>query len=122
MRGVEVEVDPDAGVLERRVDGLDHADDLEAQLIALDGDLRRLSTTVQSPFLSPGSLIESLQRVCDAFATRTGILPETEFSADLTDLSESQEIALLAKAGMPPLAHEALYFAFHKKSCAAQYG
>ena len=75
---------------------LGRLDDLEAQLLALDGDLRRLSTSVQSPFLSPGSLLESLQRVTDAFATRTGILPETEFSADLTGLSESQEIALLA--------------------------
>lgn len=85
-----LEGDPDQGR------ALGRLDDLEAQLIALDGDLRRLSTTVQSPFLSPGSLIESLQRVCGAFATRTGILPETDFSADLTDLSESQEIALLA--------------------------
>ncbi|HEX3979416.1 MAG TPA: ATP-binding protein [Solirubrobacteraceae bacterium] len=75
---------------------LGRLDDLEAQLLALDGDLRRLSTSVQSPFLSPGSLLESLQRVAAAFAQRTGILPETEFSADLTQLSESQEIALLA--------------------------
>jgi signal transduction histidine kinase len=75
---------------------LGRLDDLEAQLLALDGDLRRLSTSVQSPFLSPGSLLESLQRVAAAFATRTGILPQTEFSADLTQLSESQQIALLA--------------------------
>lgn len=75
---------------------LGRLDDLEAQLLALDGDLRRLSTSVQSPFLSPGSLLASLQRVADAFAKRTGIHPETEFSADLTGLSESQEIALLA--------------------------
>ena len=75
---------------------LGRLDDLEAQLLALDGDLRRLSTSVQSPFLSPGSLLESLQRVAAAFAQRTGILPETDFSADLTQLSESQEIALLA--------------------------
>ncbi len=75
---------------------LGRLDDFEAQLLALDGDLRRLSTSVQSPFLSPGSLIESLHRVADAFAKRTGILPETEFSADLSQLSESQQIALLA--------------------------
>jgi len=64
--------------------------------ITATGDLRRLSTSVQSPFLSPGSLLESLQRVADAFAKRTGILPETNVSADLSGLSESQEIALLA--------------------------
>ena len=75
---------------------LGRLDDLEAQLLALDGDLRRLSTSVQSPFLSPGSLLESLQRVAGAFAKRTGILPETDVSADLSGLSESQEIALLA--------------------------
>jgi signal transduction histidine kinase len=79
---------------ERRA--LGRLDDFEAQLMALDGDLRRLSTSVQSPFLSPGSLLESLQRVADAFAKRTGILPQTDFSADLTELSESQQIALLA--------------------------
>jgi signal transduction histidine kinase len=88
--GPLLEGDPD------QTRALGRLDDLEAQLLALDGDLRRLSTSVQSPFLSPGSLLESLQRVADAFAKRTGILPETEFSADLTELSESQEIALLA--------------------------
>jgi signal transduction histidine kinase len=75
---------------------LGRLDDIEAQLLALDGDLRRLSTSVQSPFLSPGSLLDSLQRVAEAFAKRTGILPRTDFSADLSGLSESQEIALLA--------------------------
>ena len=79
-----------------QVRALGRLDDFEAQLVALDGDLRRLSTSVQSPFLSPGSLLESLQRVTDAFAKRTGILPETDFGADLNGLSESQEIALLA--------------------------
>jgi signal transduction histidine kinase len=82
--------DPDQGR------ALGRLDDLEAQLLALDEDLRRLSTSVQSPFLSPGSLLESLHRVADAFAKRTGVVPETDFSADLTGLSESQEIALLA--------------------------
>jgi signal transduction histidine kinase len=75
---------------------LGRLDDFEAQLLALDGDLRRLSTSVQSPFVSPGSLVDSLQHVADAFAKRTGIAPETDFSADLSGLSESQEIALLA--------------------------
>ncbi|HYZ80465.1 MAG TPA: ATP-binding protein, partial [Solirubrobacteraceae bacterium] len=75
---------------------LGRLDDLEAQLLALDSDLRRLSSAVQSPFLAPDSLLESLQRVINAFANRTGILPETDFSADLTQLSDSQQIALLA--------------------------
>jgi two-component system, NarL family, sensor histidine kinase UhpB len=75
---------------------LGRLDDLEAQLLALDRDLRRLSTSVLSPFLTPDSLLESLQRVTDAFARRTGIQPETDFSADLAQLSDSQQIALLA--------------------------
>jgi signal transduction histidine kinase len=75
---------------------LGRLDDLEAQLLVLDGDLRRLSTSVQSPFLARDSLVASLERVTDAFATRTGILPETDLSADLTQLSDSQQIALLA--------------------------
>jgi signal transduction histidine kinase len=75
---------------------LGRLDDLEAQLVALDGDLRRLSTLVQSPFLAPHSLLESLRHVTDAFAKRTGIVPETDFSADLSQLSDSQQIALLA--------------------------
>jgi signal transduction histidine kinase len=75
---------------------LGRLDDLEAQLVALDGDLSRLSTSVQSPFLAPDSLPASLQRVTDAFAERAGIVPETDFSADLTQLSNSQQIALLA--------------------------
>jgi signal transduction histidine kinase len=75
---------------------LGRLDDFEAQLVALDGDLRRLSTSVQSPFVSPGSLVDSLHHVAAAFAKRTGVVPATEFSADLSGLSESQEIALLA--------------------------
>lgn len=75
---------------------LGRLDDLEARLLALDGDLRRLSTSAQSPFLTPDPLLAALQRVTDAFAKRTGILPETDFSADVTQLSDSQQIALLA--------------------------
>ncbi len=75
---------------------LGRLDDLEAQLVALDVDLRRLSSSVLSPFLAPGSLPEGLAQVADAFAQRTGIVPRTELSGDLEQLSESQHIALLA--------------------------
>ena len=37
-----------------------------------------------------------MQRVTDAFAKRTGILPETDYRGDLAQLSDSQQIALLA--------------------------
>lgn len=75
---------------------LGRLDDLEAQLIALDDDLRRLSTSVQSPFLTAGSLPEALQQLTDVFAQRTGIIPETEFRGDLTQLNGSRQIALLS--------------------------
>ncbi|HEX4011706.1 MAG TPA: ATP-binding protein [Solirubrobacteraceae bacterium] len=75
---------------------LGRLDDLEAQLVALDGDLRRLSSTVQSPFLAPGTVQEAVGQVAEAFARRTGITPRTEFRGALEPLSESQQIALLA--------------------------
>jgi signal transduction histidine kinase len=75
---------------------LGRLDDFEAQLVALDGDLRRISTSVQSPFVHPGSIPERLRQITDAFAARSGVEPQTRFEGDLTKLSESQQIALLA--------------------------
>jgi signal transduction histidine kinase len=75
---------------------LGRLDDLEAQLVALDGDLRRLSTAVQSPLMIPGSLPEAVRAVTDAFATRTAVVPEVRFSGQLDDLTDSQQIALLS--------------------------
>ena len=71
-------------------------DDLAAELVALDGDLRRLASTVQSPFLPLGSLPESLRDLTDAFSVRTGIEPDTRLRGDFSALSESQQITLLA--------------------------
>lgn len=82
--------DPD----EARV--LGRLDDLEAQLVALDGDLRRLSRTVQSPFLAAGSLQDALAVMAEMFAQRTGVEPRTECRGDLTQLTDSQQIAILA--------------------------
>jgi signal transduction histidine kinase len=71
-------------------------DDLAAELVALDGDLRRLASAVQSPFLPLGSLPESLRELTDAFSVRTGIEPDTQLRGDFSVLSESQQITLLA--------------------------
>jgi signal transduction histidine kinase len=71
-------------------------DDLEARLVALDGDLRRLSASAESPFLQPAALPDALTGVAEAFATRTGIAPTLEMSGDLTHLTDSQHITLLA--------------------------
>jgi signal transduction histidine kinase len=75
---------------------LGRLDDLDAQLVALDGDLRRLSTSVQSPFLQPGSLPDVLKQITDAFAGRTGVEPQIKLSGDLERLTDSQQITLLA--------------------------
>ena len=71
-------------------------DDLAAQLVALDGDLRRLSSSVQSPFLPPGTLNDALHELTDAFAARTGVQPQSELNGDFSHLTESQQITLLA--------------------------
>jgi signal transduction histidine kinase len=71
-------------------------DDLEAQVVALDDGLRRLSTSAQSPVVVSGSLQQSLQQLIDAFAQRTGITPETDFRGDLTQLNDSRQIALVS--------------------------
>jgi signal transduction histidine kinase len=82
--------DPNADRLLGRVD------DFEAQLVALDGDLRRIATSVESPFVHPGTLPERLRQITDAFAGRSGFNPQTRLEGDLTKLSESQQIALLS--------------------------
>jgi signal transduction histidine kinase len=79
---------------EHRVSG--RLDDLEAQLVALDGDLRRLSSSVQSPLLVPGSLVDALAQLTASFAAGTGIVPETSFENPAAPLTDSQQIALLA--------------------------
>jgi signal transduction histidine kinase len=75
---------------------LGRLDDLEAQLVALDDDLRQLATTVQSPFLAPDSLSEGLRQLTETFARRTGVIPRTNLRGSLTSLTDSQQIALLS--------------------------
>jgi signal transduction histidine kinase len=75
---------------------LGRLDDLEAQLVALDSELRHISTSMQSPFLPAGTLPDALQDITEAFATRSGVQPEVKLSGDLTALTDSQQITLLA--------------------------
>jgi signal transduction histidine kinase len=90
------------GQLKSAMDGHRHRDqllgrleDLQARLVALDGDLRRISVSVQSPFLQAEPLPDALAQLVDDFASRTGIQPETQLRGDLSDLTDSQQIALL---------------------------
>lgn len=75
---------------------LGRLDDLEAQLVALDSELRHISTSMQSPFLPAGTLADALQDITEAFTSRTGVEPEVELRGDLTGLTDSQQITLLA--------------------------
>ena len=75
---------------------LGRLDDLEAQVVALDGGLRQLSSTAQSPFLDPGSFPDALGQVIAAFSQRTAIVADTELNGDFGALSESQQITLLS--------------------------
>jgi signal transduction histidine kinase len=74
---------------------LSRIDDLEARLIALDGDLRRISVSAESPFLHGDSLQEAVTEIVDAFAARSGIEPVVRFAGDFTGLTDSQHITLL---------------------------
>ena len=75
---------------------LGRLDDLDAQLVALDGDLRRLSTSVKSPFLQTGSLPDALNELTATFASRTGVRPGLKLRGTLGHLTDSQQITLLA--------------------------
>jgi signal transduction histidine kinase len=75
---------------------LGRVDDLEARLVALEGDLRRISGSLLSPFLLPDSLPDAVAQVAEALTERTQIEPEIKFEGELTELSDSQQIAVLA--------------------------
>ena len=74
---------------------LGRIDDLQAQLVAIDGDLRRISSFVQSPFLQAEALPEALTKLAGEFAARTGIEPQMQFKGDFMRLTDSQQITLL---------------------------
>jgi signal transduction histidine kinase len=74
---------------------LDRFEDLQARLVALDGALRQISATVQSPFMQPESLPDALSQLTDAFTARSGIEPDMRLEGDLYNLTDSQQITLL---------------------------
>ena len=71
-------------------------DDLQARLVALAGDLRRISTSVESPTLQTGALPDAVAQAADDFTSRTGIKPTLEMEGDFTPITDSQQITLLA--------------------------
>jgi signal transduction histidine kinase len=75
---------------------LGRIDDLHARLVALDGDLRRISSSLQSPFLHPEALPVAIAQLVETFRARTAIDPHVELHGEFTGLSDSQQITLLA--------------------------
>jgi signal transduction histidine kinase len=73
-----------------------HIDDLQARLTALDGDLRRISAQLESPFLPDRSFGEALAEVFRAFSARCELKLETALDGDPEVLTDSQQITLLA--------------------------
>jgi signal transduction histidine kinase len=85
----------------RRVRG--RLDDLDAQLVALDVELRRMSNEVHAAsVLLNRPFTRALRDVTQAFAARTNVEPRLRLEGEMTELSVSQQIALLN------IIHEAL--------------
>jgi two-component system sensor histidine kinase DegS len=85
-------------VLEREVREimLGRVDDLDAQLVALESDLRRISASLQSPLTGRESLAQALADMAGAFTARSGMEPELRIEGDLENLTDSQQMALLS--------------------------
>lgn len=75
---------------------LGRVDDLQAQLSAVDCDLRRISASLQSPFTGQGSLREAIANMAHAFSARSSIEPSVCLEGNLGELTDSQQIALLS--------------------------
>lgn len=83
------------GRVKRREQLLGRVDDLEARLVALDGDLRRISVSIQSPFLHRESFETALSDLIESFSRRSRLIPTIELAGDFTSLTDSQHITLL---------------------------
>ncbi len=92
-----------AGPLAKRKVVRARFEDLEAQLVGVDAELRRLSGEVQSAsVLLNRPFRRALADRCQAFAARTDIEPKLTLRGDARLISSSQQIALLN------IIHEAL--------------
>jgi signal transduction histidine kinase len=74
-------------------------DDLDARLIALEGGLRRISTSLHASVLIDRPFAQALQDIVEAFTTRSSVAPELRLDGDADGISASQRIALLSVVG-----------------------
>ena len=75
---------------------LGHIEDLQARLTVLDGDVRRISGELESPFLSDRTFVESLEEVLAAVRDRAELVVEMSLNGEFDGLTDSQQITLLA--------------------------
>ena len=62
---------------------LGRIDDLQARLVAVDGDLRRISASLQSPFLKRQRLPDAITELAEAFTSRTTVDLQLELRGNL---------------------------------------
>jgi two-component system sensor histidine kinase DegS len=74
-------------------------DDLDARLVALEGALRRISTSTHASVLVSQPLGDALDGLVEAFSERTGIRPRVQLSGELERINPSQRITLLSVIG-----------------------
>jgi signal transduction histidine kinase len=74
---------------------LGRVDDLEARLVALDGELREVARSLESPTVLRTPLPELLRHEASELETRAGLSVELRLGGDLEALTPSQAIALL---------------------------
>jgi signal transduction histidine kinase len=74
---------------------LGRLDDLQARLVALEGDLRRIYVSMQSPLLHTDALPDVVVQMAAEFAARAGIDPDVTVVGTFSNLTDSQQIALL---------------------------
>ena len=70
--------------------------DIEARLVALEADLRTVSTSLQSPSLLRQTFAMAVRDLTDSYAARAGITPRVRLRGGLGALGESAEMVLLA--------------------------
>jgi signal transduction histidine kinase len=74
-------------------------DDLDARLMALEGGLRRISTSLHASVRIDRPFAGAIGEVVDAFAARSDIQPKLRLDGDAEQISPSQRIALLSVVG-----------------------
>lgn len=74
-------------------------DDLDARLVALEGGLRGISTSIHASTLVNRPFAAAMGDLVETFTSRTGIRPGFTLEGEATTLSPSQRIALLSVVG-----------------------